>query len=165
MTANEYLKSIQDNFDGIEKNLDKLSKKEIDTMLNALAEGEDDVDFEREKREKILEESEEVEREYDTMYYPQVDGITPTVVAESCDDCISRQQVLDFFKDDVYVCNEVMNMPSVTPKPKTGHWIFKNDDYYNWLECSECGYGSEGEVKYGEDTPYCPNCGCRMEVN
>ena len=41
MTANEYLKSIQDNFDGIEKNLDKLSKKEIDTMLNALAEGED----------------------------------------------------------------------------------------------------------------------------
>ena len=41
MTANEYMKSIQDNFDGIEKNLDKLSKKEIDTMLNALAEGED----------------------------------------------------------------------------------------------------------------------------
>ena len=39
------------------------------------------------------------------------------------DDCISRQAVLDFFKDDVYVCNEVMNMPSVTPQPKTGHWI------------------------------------------
>ena len=56
MTANDYLKSIQDNFDGIEKNLDKLSKKEIDTMLNALAEGEDFTD---------------------PMYYPQVDGITP----------------------------------------------------------------------------------------
>ena len=78
---------------------DKLSKKEIDTMLNALAEGEDDVDFEREKREKILEESEEVEREYDTMYYPQVDGITPTVVAEPIKgDIISRQAAIDAFQ-------------------------------------------------------------------
>ena len=39
MTANDILKSIQRDFDGIDKNLDKLSKKEIDTMLNALAEG------------------------------------------------------------------------------------------------------------------------------
>ena len=47
MTANEYLKSIQDNFDGIEKNLkeieepsDMLSAEEIDKLLKAIAEGE-----------------------------------------------------------------------------------------------------------------------------
>lgn len=43
------------------------------------------------------------------------------------------------------------------------HWIHRNDDYNDWLECPNCGYGSEGEVKYGEGTPYCPYCGERLE--
>lgn len=44
-----------------------------------------------------------------------------------------------------------------------GAWLHRNDDYTDWLECSECGYGEEGEVKYGEGTNYCPNCGAKME--
>lgn len=48
-------------------------------------------------------------------------------------------------------------------RPKTGHWIHRNDDYNDWLECSKCGYGSEGEVAYGVDTPFCANCGAKME--
>ena len=43
-----------------------------------------------------------------------------------------------------------------------GKWVHRNDDYNDWLECSQCGYGSEGEVKYGENTNYCPNCGADM---
>ena len=43
------------------------------------------------------------------------------------------------------------------------HWIHRNDDYNDWLECPNCGYGSEGEVKYGEGTPFCPYCGERLE--
>ena len=74
MTANEYIKSIQRDFDGIEKNLkeieepsDMLSAEEIDKMLKAVP----------------------------PMYYPQVDGITPTVVAEPVnDDCISLLYLL-----------------------------------------------------------------------
>lgn len=54
-------------------------------------------------------------------------SVTPKPV--ECDDCISRQQVLDFFKDDVYVCNEVMNMAPVTPKP-----IITNKSAVFWLE-------------------------------
>ena len=46
-------------------------------------------------------------------------------------------------------------------KQKTGYWIHRNDDCYDWLECSECGYGDNLEVEYG--TPYCPICGCKME--
>lgn len=47
------------------------------------------------------------------------------------------------------------------------HWIHRNDDYNDWLECPSCGYGDEGEVKYGEGTPYCPYCGERLyeEIN
>ena len=42
------------------------------------------------------------------------------------------------------------------------HWIHMNDDFNDWLECSRCGYGSEGEVKYGQGTNFCPNCGADM---
>ena len=41
------------------------------------------------------------------------------------------------------------------------NWIKKNDDHFDWLECSECGYGSEGEVE--KATPFCPICGARMD--
>lgn len=51
---------------------------------------------------------------------------------------------------------------AIQPEAKAGKWIHCNDDYNDWLECSNCEYGSEGEVKYGEGTPYCPMCGCRM---
>ena len=56
--------------------------------------------------------------------------------------------------DDVVKC--IKGMPSVTPKPKTGHWI----DTGSGQECSECG-----EVQYGYDNFrfYCANCGCRIE--
>lgn len=46
---------------------------------------------------------------------------------------------------------------------KSGHWLHKNDDYNDWLECSECGYGSEGEVKFGNETNFCPYCGASMK--
>ena len=42
-------------------------------------------------------------------------------------------------------------------------WIHRNDDYNDWLECPNCGYGDEGEVEYGKGTPYCPYCGERLE--
>jgi hypothetical protein len=54
--------------------------------------------------------------------------------------------------------------PSVAIPNKTEpkHWIHRNDDYNDWLECPSCGYGSEGEVKYGKGTPYCQYCGERL---
>lgn len=64
---------------------------------------------------------------------------------EPCEDCISR---------------------AIIPQPKKGEWIKQNDDYFDWYECSECGYGSEGEMKYSREydvrTNYCPNCGSKM---
>lgn len=85
------------------------------------------------------------------------------------EDCISRKSVIDVltkhrvhFADMVAITSDLKDLPSVQPKAKAGKWIHRNDDFDDWLECSNCGYGSEGEVKYGEGTPYCPVCGYQM---
>lgn len=47
-------------------------------------------------------------------------------------------------------------------KPKTGHWIQKEDWYCEYFKCSVCGElfcfidGTPGMYNY------CPNCGSRM---
>ena len=43
--------------------------------------------------------------------------------------------------------------------PKTGQWIDWTDDRNDYIKCSHCGYGEEGELKHGEATNFCPNCG------
>lgn len=51
-------------------------------------------------------------------------------------------------------------------EPRKGHWCPQNDDCFDWYECSECGYGSEGEMQYSSEydvrTNFCPNCGADM---
>lgn len=41
----------------------------------------------------------------------------------------------------------------------SGKWIWWTDDKKDYVKCSECDYGEEGEVKLDEQTPYCPYCG------
>lgn len=52
------------------------------------------------------------------------------------------------------------------PERKKGEWCHQNDDYYDWYECSECGYGDEGEMVMSREfdvrTNFCPNCGADM---
>ena len=94
MTANEIMKSIKDNLDNVEHNLEQIQ----------------------------------------------------------CDDCISREAaiyVASGFCHPSNVAKELEKLPSVTPKPKTGHWI----DCSNGWMCSNC----EKDNTY--DTDYCPNCG------
>ncbi len=66
------------------------------------------------------------------------------------------------FKDDKLVKVELPNIQ----ERKVGEWCKQNDDYFDWYECSECGYGSEGEMQYSSEydvrTKYCPNCGAEM---
>jgi ribosomal protein S27E len=63
--------------------------------------------------------------------------------------------------DDVVKC--IKGMPSVTPQPKTGHWIrfkeFENGYYH--IKCSECGqyWSIDGHAKIFR---YCFNCGAKM---
>ena len=93
---------------------------------------------------------------------------------EPCGDCVSRQAVNDLYDryhprlaTHVYEFGEELKaLSSVLPKRKQGEWCEQNDDYFDWYECSECGYGSEGEMQYSSEhdvrTKYCPNCGAEM---
>ena len=144
MTANEYMKSIQDNFDGIEKNLDKLSKEEIDIMLNALAEGED----------------------FPEEQFTNLEGTIETVLHSIIDDddySIGQRNVLRW----VLWCIRGGEEPKYE-KPVTGKWIENGKSFI----CSECGdFALKVETgclvnRHYEPylSKYCPNCGAKMEV-
>lgn len=52
----------------------------------------------------------------------------------------------------------VENARAVGAEPvRSGEWVFSN---YGYAHCSECGFEQE---RLGEITPYCPNCGAKMD--
>lgn len=100
---------------------------------------------------------------------------------EPCEDAISRQEVLDamyelcdtgetfnenLWRDNPHIdaiADAINNLPSVTPQPKTGHWIYSkavNTGEIIFSECSVCG---NGESRCAKRMNYCPNCGAKME--
>lgn len=112
-----------------------------------------------------------------SAYYALNAIINATPITES-DDCVSKKAVLEvlhkygkfiFVTDNPQytdMVDEMTNLPSVLPGREHGEWCEQNDDYFDWYECSECGYGSEGEMQYSSEhdvrTKYCPNCGAEM---
>lgn len=85
---------------------------------------------------------------------------------EPCEDAISKQAVLEsIFDDDTEytgseVCSMVRNLPSITPKQRTGHWILDDDKEHG--RCSECGC-KEDLVDGHSSYKWCSNCGAKME--
>ncbi len=80
-----------------------------------------------------------------------IPGITTEVFKNATLESVERFMAEGEMQDIEYPQKQVM-----------GYWKQCHDDYNDWLECSECGYGSEGEVKLGEETKYCPECGAKM---
>lgn len=97
---------------------------------------------------------------------------------QPCENAISRQEVIETLKEldwrynghpgrEVY--GAIMELPSVRPQPKTGHWIEveKYSDGKHKIKCSECrshiidrGHANSYVVK--EKYKYCPRCGAKM---
>ena len=81
---------------------------------------------------------------------------------EPCDDAISKQAVLKLqyriddsatlSTRDVINVEDIEALPPVTPQPKMGRWIKD--------KCSICG---EERAWYGQNPPYCPDCGHKMQ--
>ena len=131
---------------------------------------------------KTLEEQSTKRIEYGTDGNAYKMSISNGKEFESCDDCISRQAVLDLIVANhtelngvnvvMYspLCKDIKQLPSVTPQPKMGHWIegqTDNPNIHNIL-CSCCfeGYPSKGHANSQytkEKYRWCPNCGCRMK--
>lgn len=97
---------------------------------------------------------------------------------QPCVDCISRKDVnvlidelaraisdercfMSRGRSTANIMQDILDLPSVTPKPKTGRWIdiqyFKADDTYYRPKCPFCG------IEPKEYSNYCPECGARME--
>ena len=78
---------------------------------------------------------------------------------QPCDDCISRHDALNCvtFNEFRYrIVEDIKALPSVTPKEKTGKWIYRQG-IFGATYCSKCDF----ELKTN-NTKYCPNCGARM---
>lgn len=89
-------------------------------------------------------------------------------IAEPCADCVSRQDAKDMLKarakflmdtyhepTDLEMIKLIDELPSVTPAPKVGRWIYKS---MKGQFCSICDEQSMWKFNY------CPNCGAKMEV-
>lgn len=94
-----------------------------------------------------------------------IDYAIKALEQQPCDDCVSRQAVIEYIEacgaelghdiENESVREDILNMPSVTPKRKSGlHWIERFDNEDKWLECPHCHKDS--------DNAYCPNCGADM---
>lgn len=120
--------------------------------------------------------------EYSDEVYEALDMTIKSLEQEPCEDCVSREEAKQFLyeridrlnDDELYdifsrIIDDMYNeLPSVTPKPKAGHWInakvgklFPSNDF----KCSECGNVLDfNGVNCGRgDANYCPNCGAKMQ--
>lgn len=106
--------------------------------------------------------------------YEAYDVAIKALEQEDCEDCVRRQEVLDILKDEWNTClsaddavqesiDTIEALKSVTPQPKTGHWI----EVTNGRGGHECDLCHEYAPSYkdGDEclTKYCPNCGAKME--
>ena len=114
----------------------------------------------------------------------------PSINPQPCEDAISRQAVLDlcdkrtrydipfeYYEGKKHIrgwdigriinMNKLIELPSVKPQERTGHWIFEGNQCFS---CSSCGriYTQKAfeYLKLHKDDPdfpnNCPNCGIRM---
>lgn len=108
---------------------------------------------------------------WDERDIPILEEAIKAMKMEPCEDCISRQAVLDLANNMVETAiipyrpfqKAVKELPFVQPEQKTGHWI-DTDNYFmgayrniDYVECSCC---HEDSLEEGD---YCPNCGAKME--
>ena len=107
------------------------------------------------------------------------DRVTSGLNQQPCDDCISRQAVLNGLASIAKVkarsdaqkslMGRVMffveQVPPVTPKEKIAAWVPTDEEPYEayggrFAKCNACGW-----LLYDidrKDFKYCPNCGARM---
>ena len=108
---------------------------------------------------------------------------------QTCEDCVSREEVLKAFAekcagecacceyngsgyDTAENCKLIKSLPSVTPQPKTGKWIHREDfDYididkvvHEHYMCKDCGLIHDFIDGHTGQYNYCPQCGAKMEV-
>ncbi len=135
----------------------------IDRIQNAPPVNQQDP-CEKSVREKQAE-SERYDKAYEDGYDHGYAQARFDYEQEPCENCISRDAVLDLMQmkmsgKELY--KAVYDLLPVTPKPKTGHWISirnKNGTEIA-IRCDCCGNSPKHAIR----SDYCPNCGARIEA-
>lgn len=97
---------------------------------------------------------------------PCEDSVSRKAVFEAIDDCNSDglKGIFCSYDDGEKFKGYIKNLSSVTPQPKTGHWVYEN---FNW-RCSECNetpktMGYVGTADFmTEHFKFCNHCGAKM---
>lgn len=98
-----------------------------------------------------------------------IESLPPvTLKLTECEDVISRETALDAVKNNYRMAaiDGIEKLPSVTPKPLTGHWIddcpmMTDEGLVRVIRCSHCN--EQRKDYYGVSKNYCPKCGAKME--
>ena len=99
-----------------------------------------------------------------------LEAISKVLNQEPCDDCISRQALIEKatswdknFADSERCVSltDIQGAPPVTPQPKIGKWIVHPKGIGAHLVCNKCLSNAPYDCK----TNYCPKCGAKMEVD
>ena len=140
----------------------------------------------REEKEKLirhLKYNREIGADY-LITDKDADEIIKALEQKPCEDAISRQAAKKALEDRFmelqkrhsedryetnFCLNTILELPSVNPQPKTGHWIevAKYSDGRHEIECSKCGShifdrGHANSYVVKEKYRYCPRCGAKM---
>jgi hypothetical protein len=120
----------------------------------------------------LLERFCKIDKEYDGRPWNLLQilaNINILIGEEPCEDAISRTQALSDYADwygygyrDNAFYKLLKDMPPVTPKTETAHWIKVPDE--KTFFCSKCNCrldGLDDEQTYLL-LNFCPNCGCKM---
>ena len=111
-----------------------------------------------------------------------LEAISKILEQESCEDCISRAETVQFlinhssdfedvkirmaFQTASSLINNPHNLPSV--QPKTGHWIYGENEYgIDGYHCDKCGFFVRWDyahkfINYIKDYKFCPKCSAKM---
>ena len=118
---------------------------------------------------------------YSKKYGEALNMAMEALKKESCEDCISRQAVnalvdelaraisderccISRGRNTATIMQDILDLPSFTPQPKTGHWI----DRFPAKECkcSVCDFliciSNGSYIDMVGQIKYCPNCGAKM---
>ena len=121
--------------------------------------------------------------EEDSAYEVSWKDVLKWLEQQPCEDCISREAVLDIWhtrycntreeNEETQYKKIAFELPSVTPQQKVGHWNRKTKvDAHDiagvktWgiaCQCDRCGFATIVIEDFGYYT-YCPNCGAKMEA-
>lgn len=121
-------------------------------------------------------------------HYEACETAIKALEQEACEDGISRQAVLDTLDKHTYseeFCIEhhidwaidlgmakiaINDLPSVTPQPKIGKWVSREDmDYldenkvvHHHFMCQDCGFIHDFVDGHTTQYKHCPSCGVKM---